>query len=578
MFMLGAFSLCQTMSRKPAENLQDRLSSWIGKIRNRAKASIDFANGWACAGSGEDFNKAGADWYLSSTTRHNAIEIYMQAHGFPKTLSDLSRLAAQFADFDQNVDSIKEALRSLNTEYLCVVYDASRHLLYVISDKLGIVPVYTCIRDGVFYYATALWVLKLIPEFNDELDWQGVAEKLYFRAQLGDRTMYKDVKRSTGGTILRVSEATKICSYYKLWERCHAFAPQQAVTSLVQGFNAAVADRLSDNNVQYSTLSGGLDSRVVVTSLSRHTDRIITFNVAASGTLDCALSEQYARHIGTEHYHEQIFALRYPNFSLLARDFIDRLHLKRRGTPQAIWTGDDGSLSIGFVYLRRAFLLELNALDDEHVPAYICKASRVLPPRMFNRRSYGELRILAQKGVREFLEEMGEVEHDAKYYCFLMLNRVARMFDEHYETAHLHRIFRCMPFLDVRTIEPVLSTDMPEACEHRLYLDFARRADPRNLEIPWQAYPGHEPCPLPLPNARNQWQSYAKAEAQFLREVDRRNMLTVLTSQMWRKVVRREMLAAYVIRDWLGIEPTNGLANALYDMLKEHAYQGLTAY
>ena len=574
MFMFGAFSPVGNQAEIPLENLQRRVAPWIEKIGSRAGAGISYANESFVAGAGDDFSQAGADWYLSETSVHDGADIYIQAHGYPQTLPVLSKLAKDFAAFDQRLEHIKHALRSLNTEYICVVFNATRNTVHIVSDKIGIVPAYTYRHDGIFYYATALWILKLVDRFRDDLNWQGVAEKLYFRAQLGDRTIYKHVGRLPGGAIARISETTTISPYYKLWENYKTSAPERVPMLLAQGFDAAIADRMTGSPIQYSTLSGGLDSRTVISALSRHARKIITFNFAASGTLDEQLSEQYARHIGTEHHQDPVFALHYPNFSILSRRFLGKLREDADKAPYPIWTGDDGSISIGFVYLRKQFLNQMNALDEMQVPDFVCDASRVLPPRMFNRDRYGELRKLAHAGVTQFWTELGNMEHAAKYYCFLMLNRVTRMFDEHYETAHQHRTFRCMPFLDVRTIEPVLSTDMAEASEHRLYLEFARCVDPRILEVPWQAYRGHVPCPLPLPAARNQWQGYGEAEKQFLRVAHRKNMVSVLTSKLWRNVVRREMLAAYVLRDWLGIEPTGGIANALYDVLREHTYQG----
>jgi hypothetical protein len=574
MFMFGAFSPSHHSSGKSEERLQHQLMPWIEQINRRATVEINYSNGGFLAGAGEIFSGSGADWFLSETSSHNGTDMYVQAHGHPKSLPILAKMASDFAEFNQRSESIKATLRSLNTEYICVFYNANKNIVYIVSDKIGIVPAYTYRHNGNFYYATAQWILKLIDQFKDDLNWQGVAEKLYFRAPLDDRTIYKYVARLPGGAIAHISETTTISNYYKLWESYRAAAPDHVPALLAKGFDAAIVDRLNDSAVQYSTLSGGLDSRAVVSALSQHAGKINTFNFAASETLDAHLSAQYALHIGTDHHHVPSFALHYPNFSVLSRDFLDKLNTEGSQEPQAIWTGDDGSISIGFVYLRRNLLNQINALNETQAPDFVCSMSRVLPPRMFNKNRYEELRRLATDGAKQFWTALGNIDNAAKYYCFLMLNRVSRMFEEHYETAHLHRTFRCMPFLDVRTIEPVLSVDMPAGSEHRLYLDFARKLDGRILEVPWQAYPGHEPCPLPLPNAKNQWQGYDKAEKQFLRIAHRKNMVRVLTSGLWRDVVRREMLAAYVLRDWLGIEPTGGIANALHDVLNEHTFRG----
>lgn len=575
MFIFGAFSPRTASNINSSQNKQIQLNSWINRINDKAATTIGYSNNQFLAGFCEDMGSTGKLWFLSENPSVDSSQIYVQAHGHPRGLAILSQLATKFGTYSQSCESIKSALRAIDTEYLCIIYVANKNIIYLVTDKIGVVPAYILHHNGYIYYSTALWILKLLDHFNDNFDWQGIAEKLYFRSPLGSRTIYQSVTRITGGTIYLHSEETSLSSYYKLWDSYRTLAPDSIPRLLASGFETAVSDRITNNQREYSTLSGGLDSRVVVTSLVKHAKEVVTFNFAAADSLDSKLSAMYSKHIGTEHYDEPTFALYYPNFSMLSRTFLNKLPGQTNNSPQAVWTGDDGSISIGLVYLRRNLLNQINTLDAEQVSNFLCNAARVLPPRMFKRNCFDELRRLAVEGASQFLIGLGDLDHSAKYYCFLMLNRVARMFDEHYETAHLHRIFRCMPFLDTRTIEPVLSADLPAASEHRLYFDFSREVSKQILAIPWQAYPGHEPCPLPLPEGKNQWEAKGQREFQYLRESSRKKMIKVMNSGLWRNHVRREMLAAYVLRDWLGVAPTDGIANALSDILDEHLFSGI---
>jgi hypothetical protein len=57
-------------------------------------------------------------------------------------------------------------------------------------------------------------------------------------------------------------------------------------------------------------------------------------------------------------------------------------------------------------------------------------------------------------------------------------------------------------------VAAVLSSHTDLFVGHRLYYKWITHFKAPVAEIPWQAYPGHRPCPLPMPaGVLNQWET-----------------------------------------------------------------------
>ncbi len=87
-------------------------------------------------------------------------------------------------------------------EYALVVWDEATHSLVLTHDALGVVPLYYSMRGRTIYFGSHLSLLaKLIP--GPDLDESYIAEFLLRGQCLGDRTIYRDVRRLGVGRTLR---------------------------------------------------------------------------------------------------------------------------------------------------------------------------------------------------------------------------------------------------------------------------------------------------------------------------------------------------------------------------------------
>ena len=77
-----------------------------------------------------------------------------------------------------------------------------------------------------------------------------------------------------------------------------------------------------------------------------------------------------------------------------------------------------------------------------------------------------------------------------------------------------------MPFFDSSFVELIVSIPIDLCLEHRLYLKWLALFPKAVSAVPWQAYPGHLPCPLPIPDELDyQWgDKFQAAEQRALKK------------------------------------------------------------
>jgi asparagine synthase (glutamine-hydrolysing) len=56
-----------------------------------------------------------------------------------------------------------------------------------------------------------------------------------------------------------------------------------------------------------------------------------------------------------------------------------------------------------------------------------------------------------------------------------------------------------LPFFAGEFLEAVFATPLDWCMRHEFYVKWLAQFPPAVTAVPWQSYPGHEPCPLPIP-------------------------------------------------------------------------------
>jgi asparagine synthase (glutamine-hydrolysing) len=158
------------------------------------------------------------------------------------------------------------ALDRLNGMFAFAIWDVRDHTLFVARDRLGIKPLYFAWRDGTLRFASEIKALFEDRSFLPEVNMAGVADYLTFQFCLGDKTLFRDVRRLLPGhhLTMRAEGAPEVRAYWDVdftadTDHTEQYFHQQL--SMLLG-DAVRLETRADVPVG-AHLSGGLDSTTV---------------------------------------------------------------------------------------------------------------------------------------------------------------------------------------------------------------------------------------------------------------------------------------------------------------------------
>lgn len=408
-------------------------------------------------------------------------------------------------------------------------YQPSTGVLVLVTDKLGIRPIYVALGDRYVIFASAMRIMEQVAEVPRAMNVRAVTEISSIGFPLGDRTPLASVRLMGPGELLRVESAKTSIERYWRWTDIRTTSRPIADLAVEthRTFMDAIAVRLRSDRASIAFLSGGLDSRCIVMALIERGVGLHTFNFAADGTQDAAFGAEFAARVGT--VHTQLSAHRgHPDLArLMSAAWSASPH---KGThaperPQLIWAGDGGSVGLGHVYLSPAIVKAArNGRQDLAADSISRGWGGDVPRRLLRHGVREALSGVASKGLlEEYTAQRGAVDPGRKLHLVLMETDQHRHLAEFFETIDQHRLEFHLPFFDSEFLASVLRVPIDACLGHAYYMAVARQFQSPMLEVPWQAYPHHEPCPLPAPSGlKYQWE--AQQERAFL-EAERHQLL-----------------------------------------------------
>lgn len=402
-------------------------------------------------------------------------------------------------------------LRHAEGTHACAAWGGDGRAL-VGTDKLGVRPVYWARVGDRVYAATAKWVLERLADIPRDEDLHGIVEATVFGAPLGDRTTRAAIQCLGAGHCLDLrGDAPRAVPYWD-WAQlpaAPAVPPAQLPAHILDAFREAVASRLQGRERVFAFLSGGMDSRLIVALLRERGVPVSSMNFAPPGSQDLIYGRMAAEAAGTDHFEFDEggidFAAR-RNSALHNWDADPARAALRPRRAGLVWSGDGGSVGLGHVYLDEAMVAAARSGGPAPAARAIQAANGyTLSPVAFNAAHRG----LAQLPFERIVDDLASrphVEPGRNVHLFFMLNDQRRHLAAHFETLHEHRIDLVLPFFDGRFLAAVLAQPVDPFLLHRLYNDIMALLPFGLGRVPWQCYPGHAPCPVPVTvEARHQW-------------------------------------------------------------------------
>jgi asparagine synthase (glutamine-hydrolysing) len=413
--------------------------------------------------------------------------------------SDTDTIHRAFLDGD--VDPL---LATATGVFSAIHFDPSNGGLTLVTDKLGIRPVYYWAGDEYVVFAGALRILEELAEVPKVMDVRTVTEIVGLGYALADRTPYADIKMLRPAERVSFADGNISRETYWRWDEIGKATVSEGdlLSALYRRFETAVARRNRSDTATSAYLSGGLDSRCIVAALREQGVEAHTYNFARPKTQDLIFGREFAREAGA--IHQEIpkpAGDMVPDYSQLMASAIagskNKQHLPER--PSLVWSGEGGSVALGHVHLSEEMVEWMRAGEiDRVITEYIRRESAAVAPKLFTAAAAQALSGILEDGIRGELGKLKSPDPARNFYLYLLLNDQHRKLARHFEDLDLHRLEFQVPFFDSDFLEAIVAIPIDICLRHRLYIKWLSLFPPAVTAVPWQAYPGHQTCPVPV--------------------------------------------------------------------------------
>ena len=406
-----------------------------------------------------------------------------------------------------SVDALPEA----RGVFCAAQYSSERGDILLVADKLCIRPLYYCITDDFVYFATALRVLEVVIAVPRTMDVRAVSEIASIGYPLASRTPYAQISLMAPAEIISIDEHGVKRSRYWRWESITASQASGDVLldRAYEEFRSAVQLRLGGDTIASAHLSGGLDSRCVVTALRDAGVTLHTLNFSRPHSQEQVFASEYAHRIQTLHTHFPYIPFGnmevYGPASVKWREATES-HPNKPQRPQVAWSGDGGSVGVGHVYMSPRIVELLRAGDRATaVQEFLQQQSMHGAGRVLRRKIAPAIAEVPFIGIMEELDSIRCADPAQSFYLFLMYNDQRRHLSAHFENLDRFRTELQLPFFDSAFLTTVMAAPLDSRLQHRFYSKWIERFPDIFRAVAWQTYPDHVPCPVPSDACASQW-------------------------------------------------------------------------
>jgi asparagine synthase (glutamine-hydrolysing) len=200
----------------------------------------------------------------------------------------------------------RDSIAKLDGMFAIVLFDKNASTVLLARDRLGIKPLFYCIKGKNLYFASEIKSLLLVHEISRQIDFESLDSYFTFGYIPEGKTIFKDIKKLPPGSCLIFKNGEiKINSYWTLEYLPKIKGNESKINeNLKTLFESAVKRHLVSDVPVGAFLSGGIDSSIIVALMSRVSDeKISSFSLGFSsgGKDELNYSKAVADHCKTNH-------------------------------------------------------------------------------------------------------------------------------------------------------------------------------------------------------------------------------------------------------------------------------------
>ncbi len=201
----------------------------------------------------------------------------------------------------------EQCVQKLSGMFAFAIWDSRTNRLLLARDRVGKKPLYYFRKGSVFAFASELKALRAAALCTDSLDPEALDCYFTLGYVPAPKTIYAGVSKLRAAHYLVVNESQQTETRYWSLSFAHPVArsPEQVAEEFESLFDDAVRCRLMSEVPLGAFLSGGLDSSLVVASMTRALNRPVITNSIGFEERDASelpLARSIANYLKTDHH------------------------------------------------------------------------------------------------------------------------------------------------------------------------------------------------------------------------------------------------------------------------------------
>jgi hypothetical protein len=205
---------------------------------------------------------------------------------------------------NHSISQLLDKIKSSDGEYVCSIYDSEKDCFHLINDRFSSRPCYVKQEQNNIIISTNLAFLLKMSNEKNKFDKLGLFQILCYDHTIGSRTNFEGIKRVKPATHLVVyKDKLEEKQYWKLTYKKKFFMnPEKFSEKVFSAFKRSVENR-AENHKGFSSLSGGLDSRLIAYCLPKDDYFCFTFvdSMSKMDTAEVLVAKEVADRLSLEH-------------------------------------------------------------------------------------------------------------------------------------------------------------------------------------------------------------------------------------------------------------------------------------
>ena len=174
--------------------------------------------------------------------------------------------------------------QNFQNEFILLIEDSEN--IFILTDNFGLIKKFYTVKDKKFYFGT-LWGVVQATDCNGvDFDHKTIYEQFNYGRSFDNKSIISDISITNSFQLIKFSKKNGDLSIkdYKSYEENNAFG-SLSESEILEEFEKNIEKQInyfkenSTNNEYLISLSGGLDSRIIIPFLKKHDNTINTFHI-----------------------------------------------------------------------------------------------------------------------------------------------------------------------------------------------------------------------------------------------------------------------------------------------------------